>query len=442
MPAPWPVPALLHDKTTAPSTRSFPRATTKLTPNTPTTTGSIRRACAVKLEHEQEAAMPNTSRHNHSTLAAVLMLAGLFGTQTASAQQGPPAVPVSVAAPIAKRVTQWDEYSGRFQAVETVEVRPRVSGFIEKVHFKDGQIVKAGDLLFTLEQRAFEISVESAEAELTRTTAQVDLQDAEVERVTPLAKTGAATKRELDTRQANLAIAQAQRQAAQAGLKVAKLNLEWTEVRAPIAGRISDRKVDVGNLVTGGAAGATLLANIVSLDPIYFRFEVSESDYIRYVRGFISGARESGRQVAHPVRLKLADEKVFAREGKLDFVDNQLNPRSGTMRGRAVVDNADQLFTPGLFARMQLYGGDIDALLVSDKAIVSDQARKIVFTVGADDVVKAQPVELGPIVDGLRVIRSGLKADDRVVVDGLANPMVRPGSKVVPQTVELTTKLN
>ncbi len=387
--------------------------------------------------------MSNIFRSGSCTaLAAATLIAGLLNAQSLSAQQGPPAVPVSVATPISKRVTQWDEYSGRFQAVETVEVRPRVSGFIEKVHFKDGQIVKAGDLLFTLEQRAFEISVESAEAEMTRTTAQVDLQDAEVERVTPLAKTGAATKRELDTRQANLAIAQAQRQSAQAGLKVAKLNLEWTEVRAPIAGRISDRKVDVGNLVTGGAAGATLLATIVSLDPIYFRFEVSESDYIRYVRGFISGARESGRQVAHPVRLKLADEKEWTREGKLDFVDNQLNSRSGTMRGRAVVSNGDQLFTPGLFARMQLYGGDIDALLVSDKAIVSDQASKIVFTVGPDDVIKAQPVELGQIVDGLRVIKSGLKPDDRVVVDGLANPMVRPGSKVVPQNVQLTTKAN
>lgn len=388
--------------------------------------------------------MSNWSRRTvHLALVfATVLVAVIGGSRMLSAQQGPPAVPVSVATPISKRVTQWDEYSGRFQAVETVEVRPRVSGFIEKVHFKDGQIVKAGDLLFTLEQRAFQISVEIADAELTRTTAQVDLQDAEVERITPLAKSGAATKRELDTRQANLAIAQAQRQSAQAGLKVAQLNLEWTEVRAPIAGRISDRKVDVGNLVTGGAAGATLLATIVSLDPIYFRFEVAESDYIRYVRGFISGARGSGRDVAHPVRLKLADEKEFTREGKLDFVDNQLNPRSGTMRGRAVVSNADQLFTPGLFARMQLYGGEIDALLVTDKAIVSDQARKIVFTVGADDVIKAQPVELGPIVDGLRVIRSGLKADDRVVVDGLANPMVRPGSKVVPQAVQLTTKAN
>ena len=387
--------------------------------------------------------MSNMSRSsNRIVIALATLIAGLLGAETLTAQQGPPAVPVSVAKPIAKRVTQWDEYSGRFQAVETVEVRPRVSGFIEKVHFKDGQLVKAGDLLFTLEQRAFQISVESAEAELTRTTAQVELQDAEVERVLPLAKTGAATKRELDTRQANLAIAQAQRQSAQAGLKVAQLNLEWTEVRAPIAGRISDRKVDVGNLVTGGAAGATLLATIVSLDPIYFRFEVSEADYIRYVRGFISGARESGRKVAHPVRLKLADEKEWAREGKLDFVDNQLNPRSGTMRGRAVLDNADQLFTPGLFARMQLYGGDIDALLVTDKAIVSDQASKIVFTVGPDNVIKAQPVQLGPIVDGLRVIRSGLNADDRVVVDGLANPMVRPGSKVVPQDVQLTTQAN
>lgn len=370
----------------------------------------------------------------YSFLAVCLagFLAWGHNAQPASAQS-PPAPPVTVAQPLAKRITQWDEYSGRFEAIETVEVRPRVSGFIEKVHFRDGQLVKAGDLLFTLEQRQFQITVESAQAEVERASAQVALAENEVERVTPLARTGTATKRDLDQRSANLLVGQAQKQAADAGLKAAQLNLEWTEVRAPIAGRISDRKVDVGNLVSGGTAGATILANIVSLDPIHFRFDASEADYMRYVRQFISGNRQSGRETSHPVRIKLADDKDWGREGRLDFVDNQLNPRSGTLRARAVFDNKDDLFTPGLFGRMQLFGGEIDALLVPDAAVVSDQARKVIFTVGTDGLVKAVPVELGVIVDGLRAVRSGLKPDDRIVIDGLANPFVRPGAKVTPQ---------
>lgn len=363
-------------------------------------------------------------------LACALLLCAVA---PAAAQGGPPATPVSVAQPLARRVTQWDEYTGRFQAVETVEVRPRVSGFIEKIHFKDGQIVTAGDLLFTIEQRAFAIAVESAKADVERTEAQVVLQESEVERATPLARSGTVTARDFDTRKANLAVARAQKQAAEASLKSAELNLEWSEVRAPISGRISDRKVDVGNLVTGGTSTSTLLTTIVSLDPIHFYFDVAESDYLRYVRGFISGDRKSGRDTEHPVRVKLADDKDWSHVGRLDFVDNQLNARSGTLRGRAIFVNKDQLFVPGLFARLQLFGGDYDALLVPDAAVVSDQARKIVFVVGADGVVKAAPVRLGPMVDGLRVVREGLKGDDRVVIDGLANPMVRPGAKVTPQ---------
>ncbi len=366
--------------------------------------------------------------------------AGIAPSTPASSQAAPP--PVTVAHPLTKRITQWDEYSGRFEAVETVEVRPRVSGFIEKVHFRDGQIVKPGDLLFTLEQRQFQITVESGKAEVARTIAQVDLAENEVERVTPLARTGTATKRDLDQRTANLAVAQAQKQAAEAGLRAAELNLEWTEVRAPIGGRISDHKVDVGNLVTGGTAGATILANIVSLDPIHFRFDASEADYMRYVRQLIAGDRRSGREIEHPVRIKLADDKDWSREGRLNFVDNQLNPRSGTLRGRAVFDNKDGLFTPGLFARLQLFAGEIDALLVPDAAIVSDQARKIVFAVDAAGIVKALPVELGAISDGLRIVRSGLKADDRIVIDGLANPFVRPGAKVTPQPGQLKAAAN
>jgi RND family efflux transporter MFP subunit len=359
------------------------------------------------------------------------------------AQSGPPAVPVTVAPPILKRVTQWDEYSGRFAALEMVEVRPRVSGFIDKIHFKDGQVVKAGDLLFTIDPRPFEIAVESAKADVARTTAQMQLAETEVERAEPLARSKTITERDFDQRRANLNVARAQVQAAEASLAAAQLNLEWTQVKAPIAGRISDRKVDVGNLVNSTqAATATLLTTIVQTNPIYFVFDVSESDYLRYARLFMNGGRNSSREAANPVRIRLADETLWSRTGKMDFVDNQLNPRSGTLRGRAVVDNKDEFLTPGVFGRLQLYGGDFDALLVPDSAVLSDQARKVVLTLGPDNVVRPVPVTLGAIVDGLRVVREGLQPADRIIIDGLANPAVRPGVKVAPQAGEIKAAFN
>jgi membrane fusion protein, multidrug efflux system len=351
-----------------------------------------------------------------------------------SAQQPPPALPVTVAAPLAKRITQWDEFSGRFEAVESVEVRPRVSGFIDAVHFKDGQLVKAGELLFTIDKRPFQIALESAQAEIARTTAQVDLAENEVERAAPLAKTRVLTEREFDKRKADLSVAKAGQLTAMAVMKTAELNLEWAEVKAPIAGRISNRKIDVGNVVSSGQNGApTLLTTIVSLDPIHFTFDVSEADFLRYARLFKAGQRQTSRDTTNPVRVRLADETEWTRMGAMDFVDNQLNARSGTLRGRAIFANKDELLTPGLFARMQLFAGEFDAMLVPDTAVISDQARKIVFAVGPDNVIKPVPVTLGTLVDGLRVVTSGLSSNDRIVIDGLANPAVRPGSKVVPQ---------
>ena len=349
-------------------------------------------------------------------------------------------MPVGVAEPVAKRVTQWDEFSGRFEALASVEVRARVSGFIDKLHFRDGQLVNAGDPLFTIDQRPFQIAVESAEAEVARNKAQVNLAELQVDRGASLIKSKTITDQEFDTRKANLSVANAQLKSAEAGLKTAELNLEWTEVRAPISGRISDRKVDAGNLIAGGQSGATLLATIVTLDPIRFVFDISEADHLRYSRLVLSGALSSSRDGDNPVRIRLADETEWTRKGKMDFVDNAMTARSGTIRGRALVDNKDQLLTPGIFGRLQLFGGEYDALLIPDSAIVSDQSRKIVFTVGKDDVVQAKPVTLGPIVDGLRVIRSGLQPTDRVVLDGLANPFVRPGAKVVPQKSEIVAK--
>jgi len=346
-------------------------------------------------------------------------------------------MPVTVSEPLARRVTQWDEYSGRFEALAQVEVRARVSGFIDKVHFRDGQMIKVGDLLFTIDPRPYQLAAESARAEVARAKAQVDLTDTQVDRGQALIRSRTITDQDFDQRKANANIARAQLQAAEAQLKVAELNLEWTEVRAPLAGRISDRKVDAGNLIAGGQTGATLLATIVSIDPIRFVFDISEADYLRYNRLLRSGTRTS--ETANPVRIRLADETEWKRTGETDFVDNAMNPRSGTMRGRAIVDNTDSMLTPGLFGRLQLFGGDYDALLIPDAAVVSDQARKIVLVVGQDGTVAAKPVTLGPLVDGLRVVREGLDAKDRVVLDGLANPMVRPGAKVVPQKGEIAT---
>lgn len=388
-----------------------------------------------------------TGRRSSTVHAAVRSMivasSGMFALGLSAsplmAQAPPAALPVTVAPPLAKRITLWDEYSGRFEAVERVDVRPRVGGFVETVHFKDGSLVKAGDLLFTLDKRPFEIAVQSAQAEIARQESQVQLTKADVDRAEPLARSRVLSDQVFDQRKAALQGAEAQLLSAKAALRSAELNLEWAEVRAPIAGRISDKKVDPGNLVAGGQADATLMATIVTLDPIHFVFEVSEADYLRYSRLRLSGERVSSRDTPSPVRVRLADEAEFKHQGVMNFVDNALNERSGTLRGRGIFENKDSILTPGVFGRLQLFGGDVDAFLVPDSAIVSDQANKIVFTVNADNVVTPAQVTLGPIVEGLRVIKTGVKPDDKIVIEGIANPAVRPGAKVAPTVGEIKT---
>jgi membrane fusion protein, multidrug efflux system len=360
---------------------------------------------------------------------AANVLAGCDNKAAVTAAPPPPAVTVSK--PVHKTITEWDEYTGRFVAIATVEVRARVSGFIDSIHFHDGQIVKQGDLLFVIDQRPYQITVEQAKADLERARAKYDVATADVDRATPLVRNQTLTEREFDTRKATQRDAAGQVGGAEAALKQAALNLEWSEVRAPVAGRISDRRVDAGNLITGGSTGSTLLTSIVSIDPIYFVFDGSEADFLRYLRLAQAGVRQSSRDAANPVAVRLADETDFKHQGKMDFVDNAVNAKTGTIRGRAILDNKDGLLTPGFFGRMRLYGGQRDTLLVPDSAIASDQASKIVFTVAADDTVGTKKVELGPIVDGLRVIRSGLAETDRVVIEGL--PRARPGQKVKPE---------
>lgn len=360
-----------------------------------------------------------------------LLLAGLLSgcdTKPAASTNPPPLPSVTVSKPIQKSITEWDEYTGRFEALKTVVVRARVSGFIDSIHFKDGQIVKEGDLLFVIDQRPYKLAVDQAKSDLERARAKLDIATADVERGTPLISHQTLTAREFDTRRSTQREAAGGVGAAEAALKQAELNLEWSEVRAPIAGRISDRRVDAGNLITGGQSGATLLTVIVSLDPIHFIFDGSESDLLHYLRLAASGGRRSSRDVENPVAVRLADETDFKHTGRMDFVDNAINPKTGTIRGRAIFDNKDGLLTPGFFGRLRLYGGNSEAFLIPDSAIVSDQASKIVFAVAEDGTVGVKKIELGPIVDGLRVVRSGLAPNDRIVIEGLAR--ARPGQKV------------
>jgi multidrug efflux system membrane fusion protein len=362
----------------------------------------------------------------YAGILATQLLTGCDNKPAASSDPGLPAVTVS--RPVQQKVTEWDEYTGRFVAVKTVEIRARVSGFIDSIHFKDGQIVKQGDLLFIIDPRPYRLAVEQATADRDRTRAKLAIARSDVERATPLLRSQSVTEREFDTRKSTQEDASAAVMSADAALKQAQLNLEWTEVRAPIAGRISDRRVDAGNLIAGGQSGATLLTSIVSIDPIHFVFDGSEADFIHYLRLAAAGERPSSRDVQNPVAVRLADEFDYKRLGRMDFVDNVVNAKTGTIRGRAIFDNKDGLLTPGFFGRVRLFGGEHDALLLPDSAIASDQSNKIVFTVAADDTVGVKRVELGPLVHGLRVIRSGLNAGDRVVIEGLAR--ARPGQKV------------
>ena len=368
---------------------------------------------------------------HHAVILAFLLvtanlLIGCSGEPAASS--APPAPPVTVARPLQKTITEWDEYTGRFTAVASVEIRPRVSGFIDSIHFQDGQIVTQGDLLFVIDRRPYAAAVEQAKADVESAQAKLEIANLDVERARPLLQSQTVTAREFETRRSTQRNAAAVVASLEAVLKQAELNLAWTEVRAPISGRISDRRVDAGNLVSGGQTGATLLTVIVSIDPIHFVFDASEADYLRYERLDAAGARQSSRYVPNPVSVQLADENDYRHHGRMDFVDNVLNPKTGTIRGRAIFDNKDGLLTPGYFGRLRLFGGQHDGLLVPDSAIASDQASKIVFAVADDGTVAAKRVELGPIVDGLRVIRSGLAPTDRIVIEGLQR--ARPGQKV------------
>jgi multidrug efflux system membrane fusion protein len=371
-----------------------------------------------------------------AALGAAISLALLLTACGQGTPPAPPAPQVTVATPVKRQIVDLDEYVGRFVAVDAVEIRARVSGYLEKIHFTDGQLVKAGDLLMTVDQRPFQAAADQARADLARAKSQADLTQADLARAETLLQQNTIAEALYDQRVQAKRAADAALQAAQAALKTAELNLEFTELRAPVSGRIGDRRVSPGNLVTGGTAGSTtLLATVVSIDPIRFEFTFDEASYLRYQRIAKDAGKADERGTKLPVELRLLDEKAFEHKGTIDFVDNTIDQSSGTIRGRAVFANVNALFTPGMFARIRMPGSpEYVGLLVPDASIGTEQIRKFVYVVDGDNTVRQKYIEIGVLQGNLRVVRSGLDGSERVVVNGLMR--ARPGAKVTPLTEE------
>jgi RND family efflux transporter MFP subunit len=367
----------------------------------------------------------------------VLLCAGLAGCmdgESVAETTAPPPPEVTVAKPVKKLVTDYDEYVGRFVAVDYVEVRARVSGYLDSIHFTDGQLVKAGDPLFTIDRRPFQAALDQTKAAVEQSKANLAFAKAELKRGKDLVRGTTISQQTFDQRVQAERVAEASVTAQQAAERQAELDLQFTELKAPVTGRIGDRRVSVGNLVTGGTSGnTTLLATIVSVDPIRFEFTMDEASYLRYINAATGAqAKTTDRGMALPVQLKLIDEKDYTHDGKIDFVDNTIDRSTGTIRARAVFPNPDGKLTPGMFGRIRIpTSPPAEALLVPDTAIATEQVRKFVYAVGDNNVANPKYVTLGPVVDGLRVITAGLSPEDSVIVNGLMR--VRPGAKVTPQ---------
>jgi membrane fusion protein, multidrug efflux system len=345
----------------------------------------------------------------------------------------PPPPPVTVAKPIVKPIVETDDFTGRFEAVDAVEIRARVSGYLDRIAFIDGSIVKKGDLLFVIDQRPYKATLDQNEATLVSAQARFSFAENDLDRAEQLRKTGNIADQLLDQRRQNYLTAKADLDRADAAVREARLNFEFTEIKAPLGGRIGRKLVSAGNLVN---ANETLLTTIVSLDPIYFYFDIDERSYLAYTRNSRNQGRPSEREGGYDVMITLTDERAPSRKGRLDFLDNRVDQATGTIRGRALVENADLFLTPGLFGRIGIPGSpSYQGVLVPDEAIATDQDRRIVWTVAEDGSVAAKTVRPGPRIDGYRVIREGLKGDESIVISGLQR--IRPGAKVTPQMTEL-----
>ena len=358
----------------------------------------------------------------------LLWSAGCGGGADLSTAPPPPAV--TVAEVRGERLAEWDEYQGEFEAIDAVEIRPRVSGYLVRVAFVEGKEVRKGDVLFEIDPEPYQATLDERRADLARTRARLALVERDAERGERLVKAQAISQEEMDTRLTLVTESRAAVLAGEAAVRTAELDLAWTKVRAPVDGRTGRAEVTEGNLVTAGPTGATLLTTIVSLDPIYVYFEGDESAYLRYAHLDQTGERPSSRRAANPVQIGLSDEDGFPHRGRMDFVDNQLDRETGTIRARAIVDNRDRVFTPGMFARVRLLGSGVRPVtLIPEVAIATDQDRKFVYVLNPDSTVVYRSVTLGRQVDGQRrIIREGLKPGELVVVNGLAR--IRPGAKV------------
>ncbi len=369
-----------------------------------------------------------------SVLAVVsATLSACARNEAATNAAAPPPPQVTVAQVISKPVTEFDEFTGRFEAIDRVEIRPRVSGYISSVNFTEGSEVKKGDVLFVIDQRPYAAELKHAQAQFAQAKSALGLAKSEKARATNLLAQHAISQEEFDTRSSSDEQAEANVQLAEANLDTAQLNMTYTRVTAPITGRISRANVTLGNLVTNGQ---TLLTTLVSLDPIYVKYDGDEQAYLRHVKAAKDRAAAGSKEAVSPVLVGLADEAGYPHPGVMVFLDNEVDPQTGTIRTRAKLDNHDRAFTPGLFARVRLLGDKkYDALLINDSAVGTDQTVKYVLVVGADNKVEYRPVKLGPVIDGLRVVREGLKVNATIVVNGLQR--VRPGSPVSAQRVAM-----
>lgn len=352
-------------------------------------------------------------------------------------QAANPPLPVSVAKPLVKTLREWSIFTGQFEAENSVEIRARVSGYLESVNFTDGQLVKKGDLLFVIEPRPFEIALDAAKAQLSQAEAELDLAKVQLERTAELRKKDFASAQSFDERAAEVKNANASRDSARAAVDQAQLSLDYTRVLAPVSGRVGRHEVSIGNLIVGGTGETTLLTTIVSLDPIWLTFNVSEGDAMAYKRLIQKGEVESARDSSIKVQCQLMDETDWPLTGTIDFVDNQFSRTSGTIRVRAVFANPDLFISPGQFGRVRVpLSQEKPTMLVPDAAVVTDQSTKLLFTVDEEGTVVPKPVALGTVVDGgLRVVRSGITPEDNVIISGLLR--ARPGEKVTPEPTEI-----
>jgi multidrug efflux system membrane fusion protein len=390
----------------------------------------------------EEPTRPPRRRYVKSVLAILLLVAACAGawywfnhrpTGGTAGAPAPSPLQVTVAKPVVKKVVEWDDFTGRFEATDDVAIRSRVTGYLDQVHFKDGAIINKGDLLFTIDPRSFQAAADEASARLDNAKTAFDFASQELQRAEGLRQGVEISQSVLDQRRQQFLSTQAEVHAATATLQQARLNLEYTKITAPISGRIGRKMLSVGNLVN---ANDTILTTIVALNPIYFYFDVDERSYIAYARMALQGDRPSGRDNAYEVRMVVPGDPQPMRIGHINFVDNRIDNATGTMQGRAIFDNPDLFLQPGMFGRISIPGsGNHEAVLIPDEAIGSDQDRRIVYVLGPDNKVTTRAIRPGPKVDGYRVVRKGLTGDETIVVGGIVR--ARPGATVTPERTTL-----